>query len=111
MSLPKIPITNVRLWGSVIVTASLCLVFLGMRVPNLSKLSSPKPRPRAVIETPVKAGQPAGARVNADVVSCQIAHLLTVPTPFNSSFHQEIRKFNFIPIEYHTARAPPVNPA
>ncbi|ABQ24734.1 hypothetical protein Gura_0520 [Geotalea uraniireducens Rf4] len=99
-----------RLLCTVIATAALCLVFLGMRVPNLSKLHSPKPRPRAIIETTVKAGQPAGIRVNADVVTCQIAPFLAVPTPFSSSFHQEIRKFNFIPIEHHTARAPPVNP-
>jgi len=108
MSVHDIPISNKKLWCSVIVTASLCLVFLGMRVPNLSKLHTPKPRPRAVIETTVKAGQPAGTRVIADVDAYQIALVLNPPTPFRSSFRQEIRKFNFIPIENHTARAPPL---
>ena len=108
MSVLKIPISNKRLCCTVFVTASLFLVFLGMRVPNLSKLHSPKPRPRAIIETTIKASQTAGIRVNADVIACPLALVLNFPTPFISSSRQEIRKVDFISIEHQSARAPPV---
>jgi hypothetical protein len=111
MTASRIPITNTRLRCAVIVTVSLCLVFLGMRAPNISRAHSPKPRPRAVIETAVKISQMAGTRVNVDVEACKIALVLNISTPFRSTFRQEIRKISFIPIEHHTARAPPVIPA
>lgn len=100
--------TNRTLCCTVLLAVSLCLVFLGVRVPNLSNLHKPKPRPRAVIETSVKAGQAAGAKVHVDVAACQAAIVLTIPASFGSSFRQEIPKFNFIPIGHHAARAPPV---
>lgn len=100
--------TNRTLCCTVLFAVSLCLVFLGVRVPNLSKPHKPKPRPRAVIETTVKAGQLAGAKVHVDAAACQVAIVLTVPTSFGSSFQQDIHRFNFIPIGHHAARAPPV---
>lgn len=99
---------NRTLCWTVLLAVSLCLVFLGVRLPNLSKPHKPKPRPRAVIETSVKAGQPAGVKVHVDVATCQTATVLTIPTSFGSSFQQEIHRFNLIPIGHHTARAPPV---
>lgn len=104
----RLPITNKRLWCSVIVAASLCLVFLGMKIPDISRLHSPKPRPRAVVTTAVKACPQAGIRVQADVETCQPSLLLNFPEPFRSSSQQEIHKFCFIPIKQHSARAPPV---
>lgn len=111
MNAQRMAIQKKRLICTVIATVSLFLLFLGMRVPNIAQPHSPKPRPRAVIEASVKAGQEAGTRVIVAVEACQNALNLSIPTPFRSSHHWEIRTFNFTPIEHLSARAPPVLPA
>lgn len=42
--------------------ATLCILVLGMRVPDLSRPHRPKPKPRAYIEQQYKKTQPAQAK-------------------------------------------------
>jgi len=80
-----------------------------MKVPDLSRLHSPKPRPRAVIETAVKACQAAVTKATAGVATFQLPPILSVPTSsFRSSYRQKIIKLSFIAVDHNTARAPPV---
>lgn len=105
-------ITSKKLWWAGIVAVSLCLVFLGIRVPDVSRLHSPKPRPRAVIEkTTVKVCHQDGIKVSLDLEACQTFVVLPTPVLFRPSSRQGIHTVQLIPIKHHTARAPPVIPA
>lgn len=101
------PMNNKRLLYLVIVTVSLLLVFLGIRVPSILRAHSPKPHSRAVIETTVKDSQEEGSRKNLADAVCQNSIKLEIPTLFILSSQQENQKFSFIPLGYFNTRAPP----
>ena len=101
--------SNKKVIYTLTVTGSLFLVSLGMKVPDLSRLHHPKPRPRAVIETTVKACQAAVTKANVDVAAFQFPVALDFSTSsFRSSFQQKIHRPAFVALEHNTARAPPV---
>ncbi|SNB46910.1 hypothetical protein SAMN06269301_2382 [Geobacter sp. DSM 9736] len=99
--------------GKVALAVSFFLVFLGMRVPDITRPHSPKPRPRAVIESPVKAGQPAGQKASATSVfeACQPPTAPGLPPLFRTSFLCKLESFSSILVQQHVARAPPLIPA
>ena len=101
------PINNKRLLYSVIVTVSLLLVSLGIRVPSNLRAHSPKLHSRAVIETTVKDSQEEGSKKNLADAVCQNSIKLEIPTQFILSSQQENQKYSFIPAGYFNARAPP----
>jgi hypothetical protein len=96
---------------SVAVTVSLSLIILGMGVPNISRLHSAKPRPRAVIETAVKTGQEAGTRASVSMEACQNGFTLDIPTAYRSFTKRANLSYNHGPLEQRVARAPPAIPA
>jgi hypothetical protein len=96
-----------------VMAISLFLVSLGIRVPNLTRLhSSPKPNPRAILETACKASKPALAKATT------ARHVISVE-PFNSVFELPAPKLSplcFLAVAYKckatvppqvSARAPP----
>ena len=100
---------NKRLLAWSIIPLCLFLVSLGLRVPNLTRLHpSPKPAPRAVVETASKADKPA------------LAKQIFVVELFNSVpelLAPELLPLRFLPLTYRfsstappqiAARAPPV---
>lgn len=108
MSIAMVPIKGNRLLYLIIVTVSLHLVVLGMRLPAFPGAHSPKPHSRAVIETTVKGGQEEGARKNLVDAICQHSVGSDVSTLFVLSSRQEIQKYAFIPPGHSKARAPPM---
>lgn len=109
MNIVGMSITSKRVWWTGIAALSLCLVLLGMKVPDVSRLHSPKPRPRAVIEkTPVKICNQDAIKAGLYLEACQTFVVLPVRMLFRSSFRQGIHSVQLIPIKHHTARAPPV---
>lgn len=107
----ELSITSKRLYCTVIVTVtvSLCLVLLGMKVPNLSRLHSPKPRPRAVIENSVKVShhQGYGTAESLDLEACRITLVPPAPLLSSAAFRPEVPAARLAPIKHYTARAPP----
>jgi hypothetical protein len=101
---------NKRLLAWSIIAACLFLVSLGIRVPNLTLLhASPKPTPRAVIETASNAGKPALAK---QVIAIELFHSapeLLAATLFPSRFLPVAYRFNFTLTPQISARAPPVS--
>jgi len=112
MSCFELSITSKRLCCTVIVavTVSLCLVLLGMKVPNLSRLHSPKPRPRAVLENSVKVShhQGHGTGESLDLEACRITLVLRASLLLSAAFLPAIPAARLAPIKHYTARAPPL---
>jgi hypothetical protein len=88
----------------------LLLVFMGMRVPALGKVpSTPKPRPRAIIESSYKTGQDASA---CDSLVVDLQHDLPAPLlvqPFPAAPPREASLFSSIAVSRSGARAPPAS--
>jgi len=112
MSCFDLSITSKRLCCTIIVTVtiSLCLVLLGMKVPNLSRLHSPKPHPRAVIENSVKVShhQVYGTGESLDLEACRTTLVLRAPLLLSAAFLRAIPAARLAPIKHYTARAPPL---
>ena len=101
-----------RLLAWIIIPVCLFLVSLGIRVPNLAHLhASPKPAPRAVIETASKAGKPPLAKQVIAIEFIHSAPELVAPTLFPSRFLPAAYRFNFTLPPQISARAPPVSAA
>jgi len=108
MSTPRFRIQNKRLIYSVILTVSLLLVLLGIRVPHHLGAHSHKPKPRAVIESTVKDSQDEGSRRNLAYATCHISVILDIPTQYIIFSRQEFQKISSIPLDLFNARAPPI---
>ena len=112
MSCTELSITSKRRWCTAVATAavSVCLVLLGMKVPDLSRLHSPKPRPRAVIENSVKVSPHPGYGTgeNLDLEACRITIVLRTSLLCRASFRQTIHTVSLVSIKHYTARAPPL---
>ena len=105
---------NKRVLAWSVMAVSLFLVSLGIRVPNLTGLhSSPKPNPRAILETACKAAKPALAK------AATAKHVICAEL-FNSVFELPAPKLSplrFLAVAYNcnatvlpqiSARAPPI---
>ena len=93
-----------------IIPVCLFLVSLGISVPNLTHPhASPKPAPRAVIETAGKADKPALAKQVIAIEFLNSAPELLAPTFSPSRFLPVAHRFNFTLPPQISARAPPVS--
>ena len=96
-----------RMLHAVAVTVTFFLIFFGMQVPNVARLQPPTPRPRAVVETAVKAGQEAGPKSSIVAEACQNAFPLEIPPSYRSLPLPATLAISCVPIERRAARAPP----
>ena len=111
MSIPMMPISNRRVRLFIVVTVSLLLVLVGMRVSGISAAHSPNSRsPRAVIESAVKDSQEAGSRKNAAVAVCQYTVSLNIPTRLAADPEAQFQQNDPITPGRLNARAPPCFP-
>jgi hypothetical protein len=101
-------IVNKKVIRWTFVPLCLLLVFMGMRVPALGKApSTPKPRPRAIIESSYKNSQDASV---CDPLLVQLRHNLPAPLlvqPFPTSPARESSLFGSVALSRPGARAPP----
>jgi hypothetical protein len=97
-----------------VIAISLFLVSLGIRVPHLTLLhSSPKPNPRAILETASKASKPtisksAIAKHDISVELFKSVPELPAPKLFPLRFLTVAYRFNTSLPPQISARAPPV---
>ena len=96
-----------RMIAYAVVITCLFLVSMGIKVPNLSRLHSPKPCPRAIIENASKTSQDATAKSLIAVELCDHAPSLQPPRAFRSTFPQQTCQFSSLPPSQSGARAPP----
>jgi hypothetical protein len=105
---------NKRVFAWSVMAISLFLVSLGIRVPNLTRLhSSPKPNPRAILETASKASKPALSKsaTAKHVISVELFNSvseLPAPTLFPLRFLAAAYSCNDSVPPQLSARAPPV---
>jgi len=105
---------NKRFLSWTVMAISLFLVSLGIRVPNLTRLhSSPKPNPRAILETACKASKPAlsKAATAKHVISVALFNgvsELPAPTLFPLRFLAVAYNCDAAVPPQISARAPPV---
>jgi len=105
---------NTRLLAWSVTAISLFLVSLGIRVPNLTLLhASPKPNPRAILETASKASKPTISKtaIAKHVTSVELfnsAPDLLAPALFPLRFLAIAYSFNTTVVPKPGARAPPV---
>ena len=92
---------------------ALFLIFLGIRVPDISSHHSPKPRPRAIVEHLVKVS-PEVVSKDSWVPSFETPSAAVAPAPITTDRSVEpIRDHTLccsMEIQYHAARAPPQPP-
>jgi hypothetical protein len=106
--------TNKRVLAWSVMAISLFLVSLGIRVPNLTRLhSSPKPNPRAILETTCKSSKPAlsKAATAKHVVSVELFNSVPeLPAPRLFPLHFPALAYSCIATvsPQISARAPPV---
>jgi len=99
---------NKRLLVWSILPLCLFLVALGIRVPNLTRLhSSPKPAPRAVIESASKASKSAVARQFIAMECFDAIPELLAPELFPTRFLPVAYQFSDTAPPQISARAPP----
>lgn len=103
---------NRKLVFSAIVPACLFLIFLGMKVPDISRPARPAPRPRAVVESALKGAQEAGKRLSAEVATLPVSpRLAPEPAVSRSLFSPPAPRFaTLVPIR-PAARSPPPHAA
>jgi hypothetical protein len=84
-----------------------CLLFAGMRVPDISRPHRPKPSQRAVIESPVKASQ-QHVNKSTDILAIP-ATPAESPTAFvyRTEFVSVLHSIQFPPLFPNSSRAPP----
>jgi hypothetical protein len=90
-----------------VIPICLFLISMGIRVPNLTSLHPPKPRPRAVIETTSKTSQDASTKSVIAVELCDNLPALLPPELFKSRFSRETCQFSSTTPPQTDARAPP----
>lgn len=90
--------------------ATICLLFMGMRTPDLSRPSRPKPKPRAYIEEQFKKIQQAQAKKSLHVEpvaelphATEVAARVCYGTVYFSTFHGAASR----PLFSNSSRAPP----
>ena len=92
-----------------VITICLFLVFLGIRVPDLTSLhSSPNPKPRAIIETSSKTGKSAIAKSVIAFEHFNAIPELLPPKLVRSRLRPEVYQFKSAAPPQIGARAPPV---
>ncbi len=97
-----------RLSLAVSLAVMFCLLFAGMRVPDLSRPTRPKPNPRAVLECQTKESQ-NGIKKSLDIVAvlpCFLECFLPLPGRTEPSVASAGRGVS--PVFPHASRAPPV---
>jgi hypothetical protein len=92
-----------------IIPFCLFLISMGFRIPNLTGLhSSPKPTPRAVLETTSKASHHAAVDHVQAFELCNNVPSLKAPKSFRSTFLRETCQFTSLTPPQCGARAPPL---
>jgi hypothetical protein len=99
---------NRKLFVWSVIPICLFLISMGIRVPNLSNLHPPKPRPQAILETTSKTSQDSTTNQVVAVELCDNLPALLSPEIFRSRFPGAVYKFSSIPHSPRSARAPPV---
>jgi len=94
---------------SILVTfgVALCLLFSGMRVPDIARPHRPKPSQKAIFESPVKASQEV---VNKSVLICAIISKpieLQTLCSYRSEFVFAFDSSELPPLFPNSSRAPP----
>lgn len=90
--------------------ATVCILFMGMRIPDLAPCQRPKPKPRAYIEQTFKTAKEAPAKKSVEVhdavlttsaaVGPAVIHPIHHAALFNATAHPHLTLTN--------PRAPPV---
>ena len=101
---------NKRLLAWYIIPICLFLVALGIRVPNLTRLhTSPKPTPRAVLETASKTCKTVVVAKQIVAMDCfDCVPMLVAPELFPLRFLPVAYRFSYTAPPQISARAPPV---
>ena len=92
----------------VIVTVSLLLVVIALRVPTILVTHSPRSNLREVIETAVKESHEGGSRQTFADAVCPNPLTLDLPTPSGECSCRASQAYLFLAVEFFNARAPPV---
>ena len=100
----RFPATRV---ACLLLLSSLFLIALGMQVPDFSHPHSPKPRPRAIIETAVKSAKESAHGWSKLIAACSPAIVLCGLQPVRVPFRPEQYAFLCTIISYIPARSPP----
>jgi hypothetical protein len=99
---------NRSLLGWVMAPLFLCLIVMGARVPSLNGPQSPKPRPRAIIESSFKNSEDATVKQSAMAAEiCGAQPSLLPPREYRLAFREESFSFFSISSPQSDARAPP----
>lgn len=86
----------------------LFLISLGFRIPSVSqKFTSPKPSPRAVIETTGESSKFTWAKHVQPVELCEHSTELAAPAPYRIRYLFPIYRFRSAAAPEISARAPP----
>lgn len=94
-----------------IIPLCLFLIFLGIKVPPVSnKAGSPKPSPRAVIETSSESSKFTWAKLVMPVELSEVVTELPAPLFYALLFLSTVYRFRFTVAPQVSARAPPVRP-
>lgn len=93
---------------AVSLTVMFCLLFAGMRVPDLSRPTRPKPNPKAVLECQTKESQSSIKKSQefVAVLPCLLECSLPLPRRTEPSVASPGRGVS--PLFPHASRAPPV---
>jgi hypothetical protein len=84
-----------------------CILFIGMRVPDISRPHRPKPTHRAVIEKQVNPTQYAAKKlIEIVAVAAKPTEILT-PTVSQTVFYISLHDTSFVPNSLKLARSPP----
>jgi hypothetical protein len=95
---------------SILITliVAFCLLFIGMRVPDLARPQHPKPSQRAVIESQVKVSQDiVNKSLDFFAILIKSAEFLTV-LPYRTKFVFAFHSTKFPPLFPNSSRAPPL---
>ncbi|HBG04327.1 MAG TPA: hypothetical protein DDY22_01940 [Geobacter sp.] len=104
----KINLSTKNLLISVTCVTAICILFMGMRVPDISRLHRPKPTHRAFIEKQVKPCQQAVKK------TVQVVAIPATPVELGAAVAYRTRLLfafqvtGFPPLFPNSSRAPPV---
>ncbi|WP_183362132.1 hypothetical protein [Geomonas limicola] len=100
-----------RLAAWYVIPLCLFLLFLGLRLPTVSnKAASPKPSPRAVIETASESSKSTWAKLVMPLEPCDVLTELPAPVFYALLFLSTEYRFRCAVAPQVSARAPPVRP-